>query len=270
MNKQNDKTTTATDATPAIFTWARDHTERVMALIQDRFGLDRFSDCDVCKGKISLDVAATVTASKPHLVPIWRACPECLVRDRMKRSGVPEMLLAARMDNWKVRADADKNVLGKVSGFLWGHSAGFLILASPEFGNGKTHLAVSVLREYAKVGTSARFTTQSEILRCIRRRYNNPNCEDVVLTLSEVKLLVIDDIGVSGGGKDEQPALYDIMAERYANRRKTVLTTNLSPDEFRDIISDRMSDRMREATFAWVTIHGASHRAEKRNAYLGR
>jgi len=269
--------TTAT----TIFSEARKHTLRVMECIRERYGPgfgpaeDQWRiQCKACDsiGHIELNLAETVIYSKPSLTPIWLECRECRVREWMRLCGVPGTLLGSTVGNWEVRCEKDGTAADMAYKFA-SQPVGFLVLSSETFGNGKSHLAVGILRRFFdrwKSARTVRFITQAEILRCIRRRYDDSRAEDVVQTLALVPFLVIDDVGVSSGGKDEKPALYEIISDRYADRRPTVMTTNHTPEEFRDMVGERMSSRLRESTYAWVTIHGSSYRAEKRNAYLGR
>jgi hypothetical protein len=60
--------------------------------------------------------------------------------------------------------------------------------------------------------------------------------------------LVIDDLGSEYvDGKGFFLALFDeIIDARYANLRKTILTTNLTPDSFRQRYQERIVDRIRQ------------------------
>jgi DNA replication protein DnaC len=66
------------------------------------------------------------------------------------------------------------------------------------------------------------------------------------------KLMVIDDLGVEYQDKNGnfQQRLDELMDERYSNFRKTIITTNLNAEAFKDRYGERVADRMREG-FAW-------------------
>jgi len=249
--------------------WER--SERMRSLITAELGPDASEwqrRCEVCGVETQrLDLTETTLASQDALTLVWMPCPECGVRERMARAGVPQTLLHATLDNWRVEDPRDARTLAKVREFV-ARPTGFLILASPDFGNGKTHLAVATLRTRITRGIRSRMMTAGMFLRDLRRRYDDGRAEDVVEVAATVPFLVFDEFGVSVGGKDEQPTLHDIFNERYSERLPTVITMNLTPDQFREAIGPRMASRLREATFAWLNVHGPSFRAGNRQTYL--
>ena len=275
MNEGDIKTAAeAGSSAPTMFVMARENTRRVVALIREKIGPGdewraKCPDCAV--GERTLNLPETVISSRPDLVLVWNDCPECRVRESLRVAGVPANLLHATLENWTVQVPEDAGVLTKARAFL-ASPVGFFVLASPEFGNGKSHVAAAMLRLTFEEGyrqtSKVRYITQAEILRGLRRKYDDARAEDLVATLAQVPFLVLDDFGVSAGGRDEQPALYDILSDRYAEKRPTVLTMNLSPDQFRGAIGARMASRLRESTFAWADVRGPGYRAGNRKNYL--
>lgn len=253
---------------------ARNNTLRVRELIREEFDTDpelnsirmKCQTCDI--DYVELDYAATVKASIAELRPVWFVCPECELRDALRTRGVPDLYLGACLNNWEIRYEGDGAALKRARGFATGHK-GFLVLASETFGNGKTHLAVAIMRQFYLRGFASRFITQGEALLALRKQYRDREAEDIIGSLKDVAFLVVDDVGVSVGGKDEQPALYEILSDRYVRQRPTVLTTNMRPDQVVGVVGERMASRLREATTAWVEIHAGSARKEKRKQYLG-
>jgi DNA replication protein DnaC len=228
--------------------------------------------CPVCEAAIQkLYLTGTGQTMETGFALVWDECRECWMRERLTAAGVPLNLVAASFDNWRVEHPDDQRVLAKAREFAQGSNAvGFLMLESPEYGNGKTHLAVAILRHRIGAGSNGRMWTQAEFLRGIRRRYDDRHAPDVVDQAKATPLLILDDIGISVGGKDELPTLHEVLAYRYGEKRRTVLTMNIPPSEFRDVFGPRMASRLREATFAWNTIKGGSQRAGNRGNYLGR
>lgn len=229
--------------------------------------------CDACGERVTINFRETVlrTGWGQELIPVWYECRECETRKVLVSAGVPENLMGASLSNWVVQAAEDYDVLRHALEFVE-RPVGFFIIQSPTFGNGKSHLAAGMLRSIFLTGfaphNAIRFITNNQVLKGLRRRYDDKRAEDVVTVTGQVRFLVLDELGVSEGGKDEGPALYEILSERYARKRPTVITTNKSPDEIRGIIGERMVSRLRESTYAWVTVAGPGYRAEKRGAYL--
>lgn len=228
--------------------------------------------CPTCGAGVQrLDRTETARTMETTFALAWEECGECWMRDRLEKAGVPLNLVGASFDNWRVEHPDDGRVLAKAREFAASSNAvGFLMLESPEYGNGKTHLAVAILRHRFGSGSSGRLWTQAEFLRGIRRRYDDRHAPDVVEQAKATPLLILDDIGISVGGRDELPTLHEVLADRYGAKKRTVLTMNIPPSEFRDVFGPRMASRLREATFAWNTIKGGSQRAGNRGNYLGR
>lgn len=256
---------------------ARENTRRVEDLIRAHFNVPPGTDlaapaavtksCEACGGRVALNLAETVIASRPGLELHWDPCPECSVRSTLLHSGVPLNLIHCRFENWTIKDERDRPEFNKAVEFTrsW---VGFLAIESPTFGNGKSHLAVAIARRAIEEGRRARFITQAELLRAVRDRYDDSRAENIVSALKRVPLLVLDDMGFSVGGRDETPTLHEVLAHRYGERRPTVMTMNISREQFRDAIGQRVADRLREATFAWAVIHGDSFRAGRRKTYL--
>lgn len=85
-----------------------------------------------------------------------------------------------------------------------------------------------------------------------------------------VACLVLDEIGLSSGGRDELPLLHDILDHRHGNFLPTILTGNIELDTLRDVIGERMSDRLKESVFAILNFGGASHRSQARAGYFAK
>jgi len=211
----------------------------------------------------------------PELVVRYSPCGECLVEVKLVARGVPENLKGCSLTNFIPTNPSQKTALTAAKNFTSRSATGFLILGSkvsdtqPEsFGIGKTHLAVSVLRDFGHTEKSFRFITQSEFLTKLRQTYRDEFAENIVESLKNVKLLALDEIGMSVGGKDELPTLHEILNHRYGKKLRTIITTNKTPGEFREAIGPRMADRLREATFAYCQMEGKSGRPERRSKYI--
>jgi DNA replication protein DnaC len=149
-----------------------------------------------------------------------------------------------------------------VKGFLIKRT-GFLVMLG-NVGTGKSHLAVAAMREWR----AAVFIKQSSLLRELRATYRDRAACDPVSRCQDAGLLVLDEIGLSAGGRDELPLLHEILDYRYGEHRPTILTGNLGLDELRGIIGERLSDRLRECALPVLIFSGPSHRPERRGEYF--
>lgn len=200
-----------------------------------------------------------------ELKPMYSDCPQCKAakvearhREIMRQAGVPEILLGASVGSWTPRTDKDREAIAKVSLYVK-RAQGTMILVG-DIGTGKTHLAIGILRELG----GGRFVKASTCLRELRRSYDGG--PDPVVMYQSAKALVIDDIGFSGGGKDEIPMLHEIIDHRNGERMPTILTGNCTLAEIPKVLGERMADRLRQAAVA-VELVGESMRAKTRKEY---
>ena len=81
-------------------------------------------------------------------------------------------------------------------------------------------------------------------------------------------LLVLDEIGVATGGNDGVTLMFDVLNARYANRRATILTSNLPREQLLASLGERVVDRIAEAAFAILRFDEASRRNGANQKYL--
>jgi DNA replication protein DnaC len=220
-----------------------------------------------------VDEEASLRASyRGDLAVVAKACPACkgeereaAMRARLVRCGVPANLAHASFENWRPATTDDEKALATVRTFAE-RGRGFLCLMGKDYGIGKSHLAVAVMRERG----GGRFITQNQLLLKLRATYRDDKAEDIIEACKHVKTLVIDEIGLSAGGRDELPMLHEILNFRGgAEGLRTVLTSNLEKVEFVAALGERMIDRFRETAHASVALKGRSHRGERRKEYHG-
>lgn len=80
-------------------------------------------------------------------------------------------------------------------------------------------------------------------------------------------MLILDDIGAGGLSDHERRILLDVLDRRGNDCRPTVVTTNLSLDQIRDLMDERISSRLRD--YLAVAFTGADRRGGQRLQFLG-
>ena len=109
---------------------------------------------------------------------------------------------------------------------------------------------------------------QASLLRLLRATYGDKKADDPIEKAQYARLLVLDDAGLSSGGRDELPMLHEVLDYRHGERLPTIVTTNLPFEQLSDALGERMADRLRESTFRILTFNGSSHRREAREHYF--
>jgi len=219
---------------------------------------------------LNRESSEAVSIQSPKPVAKYEECKECAnerqseeQRERLRKQGVPSNLLHATIENWNAPGNDSRLIVDKAREFA-AKRRGFLVLLGADKGTGKTHLAVAVMRQFK----NGRFIKQSTLLHELRRSYSDKAAQDPIETCKRVGILVLDEIGVSPGGRDEFPMLHDILDHRYGEKLPTVLTSNLDFDGLKEVIGERIADRLKEAAFSIFHLTGPSHRASRKDDYF--
>jgi DNA replication protein DnaC len=132
---------------------------------------------------------------------------------------------------------------------------GLCLIGPP--GIGKTHIAVSVLKQVVcDKGARGLFYDVRDLLRMIRSTYNpvvRTAEMDILRPVMDADLLVLDDLGAEKPSEWVEETMNLIVNTRYNERRPTIFTTNYedSPDEadldaLRVRVGHRMHSRLHE------------------------
>lgn len=189
-------------------------------------------------------------------------CPAC----RVARAGVPRHLLPCSFETFDANTAELRAHLAKCREFA-ADPHGLLLLLG-KVGNGKSHLAASVLRAFGR----GRYFRHLDLVNRLRATYGHRDLEDEEDGIADVcrnaDLLVVDELGVAPGGNDAATLLYDILDHRVSNYGPTVLCANDDPDELEAQFGSRLADRFRHAAFAMLTFTAPSRRQAGNAAYL--
>jgi DNA replication protein DnaC len=170
--------------------------------------------------------------------------------NNLRHRGVPERYLAVEWDDLEMVEPLPALRAGceRIDDIIRaGHS---LILCGPA-GSGKTQAAMLIARAAAQAQHSIAVENVGRLASRIRAAYSDESTteEQETKRLANAKLLVLDDVGAgeSGEAKIERRVLYFVLEERQNNRRPTVITTNLSAENLRAFLGDRLMNRLMPA-----------------------
>lgn len=216
-------------------------------------------ECPVHAGEFRRpDLEETIKASwQPNkLVVRFGICPLCkselLVNERHKRwitRGVPVKVAHATLNNYEADNDGKKRAVEAARHQSKKKRGFFLACGNP--GNGKSHLAVGVLKE---IGDGL-FITHGELVDELRSTYEVGGKERMVAKYQTTPCLVLDEVIPDLKGSDVEPLQYRILAYRFDRDLITCLTTNEDVSSLLKILGPKLEDRMAQnysiANFTW-------------------
>lgn len=180
----------------------------------------------------------------------------------MRECGCPFDLLTKSFSNFD--AKAQPRAFKVISGYDFREGKS-IILASQDYGIGKTHLAAAAVNRILREISPARlvydyyvqtvrcpvyFTTEPRMLDRIRATFNDGHTEteeQVYRRLETVPLLIIDDVGKLKPRDPNflQGVYFRIMDTRSTNKRPIIMTTNLTLEELEQHLGGATADRLR-------------------------
>lgn len=146
--------------------------------------------------------------------------------------------------------------------------AGDGLWISGAVGTGKTTLAMAVSKAAIEAGRSIAIYSLPRLLARVRRTFDGAANEDSYSQffdrLTSVDLLHIDDLGAEKQSDWVLEQLYSIVDERYQAMRSMLVTSNLSYEELKDQIGDRVVSRLTQ-TCEELPLEGT----DMRNRFVG-
>jgi DNA replication protein DnaC len=187
------------------------------------------------------------SAGEPKMV--WAVPCDCTTSDRpdraLARARVPERYRHCDFENFETDNDIENVAREQLQ--IWNRSLAQAKLVVQRFaeefpvgsenglllmgpcGVGKTHLAVSALKQIVQRGHNGLFYDYRELLKEIQDSYNaeSQSTEMGVLEpVLKVELLVLDDVGSSKPSLWALETVGHVLNTRYNEKRVTLLTTN--------------------------------------------
>lgn len=226
-------------------------------------------------------------ASHNVLGKVWSKCPSCAAIEKAEReqeeieksadekrrawqkklgqADIPERFHSRTLDSYKIENEgqrrAHKFAVDYAEQFSRAKGRSAIFCGSP--GTGKTHLAVGIGLRIMERGNMALFTTVQRAVRRVKDSWRKDAKEsesDVIALMVEPGLLILDEVGVQFGTEFEKNLLFDILNERYEKQKSTILLSNLTAQEVKVFLGERVFDRLREGGGQCVPFTWESYR----------
>lgn len=114
-------------------------------------------------------------------------------------------------------------------------------------GTGKTYIAAALVGHLWHTGYFIRYFTEREYLGRLRRGFNQYREYDYIQEVKEITdthLFILDDLCATNAKEWREEVMMETMDVLYSRKVPTVLITNLTRDELKTQMSDRVSSRI--------------------------
>lgn len=180
------------------------------------------------------------------------------LRRKMTRANIPRRYLSCTLANFKTNLDDRRLAVRQVQRFLdsfdlASEKPGMFLYGAP--GTGKTHLAISALRELVLKGYEGLFYNTVSLIDDLRRAAANSLSEEGLSRLTrayQVDVLVLDDLGAGKLSDFVLEKTYSVIDQRYTANLSLIVTSNLPMRPLEEQISYPVFSRIRGMC---TTIH---------------
>ena len=141
-------------------------------------------------------------------------------------------------------------------------------------GTGKTHLVAAIVDRLARLYARRLFSkyynyyeypiiyvSAVELFSQIRASFNEHNTDEIMEKYENCNLLIIDDLGVEKASDFTVEYIYKIIDNRYCNLKPVIITSNLTDDELKEKLSERIISRIYEMCKG-IKLTGKDYRLE--------
>lgn len=185
-----------------------------------------------------------------------------LLSSALDRACIPPKFRGCRFDTYKAVTDRQRRALAIAKNYAGSQEGGILVLCGKP-GTGKTHLACAVAATFIERHQSALFATVTSAVRHVKdtyRRDSDRSESQAMKDLVSPALLVLDEVGVQLGTEHEMRIMFEVVNERYADCRPTILISNLDEAQLLGFVGARLMDRVRDGGavvgFDWESYRG--------------
>lgn len=193
---------------------------------------------------------------------------ELKLQDTFEKSGIRKLYMHCSFDNYIIEHSGHKNVVclaKKYAKNFDNNIASFVFLGKP--GTGKNHLAAAISNYLILKGKKVFIITISDLMLTIKSTFNNIHTtlteEKFIHYLSNIDLLIFDEIGIQTESKYEKIIINQIIEHRSSSKKPTGMLSNLNEYAIQKILGENVIDRMKSGNSLWLNFNWPSHRRKK-------
>lgn len=181
---------------------------------------------------------------------------------RAENAGLDPDMVFERWDK-TAKVTFDRRVLQELSSLRFVEAHRNVVILGP-VGVGKTFVACGLGQIACRSGFNVRFHRADDLLRLLRQSRLDNSREALMVELSTIDLLIIDDFALEPMTRDESRDVYQLFVERTA-RAATIITSNRDTADWLALFDDALLgqsavDRFKNNAYDLI-IDGESYRS---------
>jgi len=138
-------------------------------------------------------------------------------------------------------------------------------------GTGKTHLSIGLGIEACNMGYKVYFTTVASLINELKESRSEKKLYTFEKRFEKYDLIIADELGYISFDKEGSELLFTFLSLR-AERKSTIITTNLSFDRWNEIFNDTvltaaLIDRLTHKSYV-INMNGDSYRIKETKEWL--
>lgn len=138
-------------------------------------------------------------------------------------------------------------------------------------GTGKTHISIGLGIEACNMGYKVYFTTVASLINELKESRSEKKLYTFEKRFEKYDLIVADELGYISFDKEGSEILFTFLSLR-AERKSTIITTNLSFDRWNEIFNDAvltaaLIDRLTHKSYV-INMNGDSYRIKETKEWL--
>ncbi len=180
------------------------------------------------------------------------------------------LLPGATLDNFDFpfQPTLDRRIINDLASCRFIEQGANVIFLGPT-GVGKTHLAIGLGREAIEKGYDVRCIRLENFKKSYETETENLISPHLYKILVRCRLLILDEMGISGLNPNSQQMLYALLYQRHHRNLSTIFTSNVPTDRWSLLFEDEQQanialDRILEKVNV-ITIDGPSYRMKDKN-----
>lgn len=150
-----------------------------------------------------------------------------------------------------------------------GEGRNIILAGNP--GTGKTHMSIGLGIDACNMGFKVYFTTISSLINELKESKSDKKLYTFEKRFEKYDLIIVDELGYISFDKEGSELLFTFLSLR-AERKSTIITTNLSFDRWNEIFNDAvltaaLIDRLTHKSYV-INMNGNSYRIKETKEWL--